>query len=226
MISASESNAFVRKIHKHAYLTKFSWGFFSDWIGAICGLLTGDMEKMQKHADKYSAEAGAFMAELMFDYVNLAEKYPFTDVLGVLYQAAEEAMKHAGQFFTPSALCEMMARMQFNEEEFRSIVEANGKVKVNDCCCGSGAMFLGHGKVVYEKLGTWGLNHVRYYGCDIDQTCVDMARIQLRINGLDQFGTIMRLSGSLAAIERTEPQQKENFRFNFESGQQGQLVLF
>jgi len=63
-MTASEADAFVRKLRGKAYITGFSWGFFSDWVGAVCGLVTNNIEKLQTHADRYTADGGKFMAEL------------------------------------------------------------------------------------------------------------------------------------------------------------------
>ncbi len=56
-------------------------------------------------------------------------------------------------------------------------------------------MLLAFAKVVHGALGRWGTGKLRLYGTDIDIRCVNMCRIQLRMNGLDSFG---RMAGLLA----------------------------
>jgi hypothetical protein len=43
-------------------------------------------------------------------------------------------------------------------------------------------------KVVHDALGREGTNKLELYGMDTDIRCVNMCRIQLRLNGLDGFG--------------------------------------
>jgi len=62
-------------------------------------------------------------------------------------------------------------------------------------------MLLAFAKVVHDELGRAGINKLRLYGTDIDQRCVLMCRIQLRINGLDTFGRMAGLLGSLLPQE-------------------------
>ena len=51
-----------------------------------------------------------------------------------------------------------------------------------------------------DLLGVAGLNKLRLSGQDIDNRCVLMSKIQLRINGLDTFGRRMRLLGALETL--------------------------
>jgi type I restriction-modification system DNA methylase subunit len=92
------------------------------------------------------------------------------DVLGECYEL-NFGRKGAGQFFTPWHVCEMMARClplpEKEKEESRRIL---------DPCCGSGRNLLAGAKV----FGT----SERYYGIDIDHTCVKMTALNLFLNGI------------------------------------------
>ena len=103
----------------------------------------------------------------------------------------------------------MMARMTFNRDEFLSIVKERGEVSVCDPAVGSGVMLLAYGKVVHDAFGRDGTNRLRLYGMDIDNRCVAMCRIQLRMNGLDGFG---RIAALLHGQDQTVPAQAELFR--------------
>lgn len=74
-----------------------------------------------------------------------------------------------GQYFTPQPICDMMTQMTFHETELKP------NQTVNDCACGSGRMLLAAAKLSKE---------LRFYGSDIDLTCVKMATVNLAINNL------------------------------------------
>lgn len=74
-----------------------------------------------------------------------------------------------GQYFTPQPICDMMTELTFHEEEIKP------NQTVNDCACGSGRMLLSAAKRSKE---------LRFYGSDIDLTCVKMATVNLALNNL------------------------------------------
>ena len=108
----------------------------------------------------------------------------------------------AGQYFTPNCIAEAMARMTFNRDDFERLVREKGVVTVCDPAVGSGVMLLAFARVVHAEFGRWGTGKLRLYGTDIDVRCVNMCRIQLRMNGLDEFG---RMAGLLGMIEQGIP---------------------
>ncbi len=58
-------------------------------------------------------------------------------------------------------------------------------ITVMDCACGSGVMFLAAASVYEPWVHKWGL--VQFYGQDIDQTCVKMARTNMMLYGLNGY---------------------------------------
>jgi len=78
--------------------------------------------------------------------------------------------KHTGQFFTPQAICDLMAQI--------TIIPSNKRQTVADPCCGSARMILAAAKVDRNILA---------YCADIDLTCVKMAIINLAINSIPGF---------------------------------------
>jgi type I restriction-modification system DNA methylase subunit len=105
------------------------------------------------------------------------------DVLGMAYMEIASRWKCSGlgQFFTPMALCEMMAEMILgNVEEAIADARATGTRKlISDPACGSGAMLLGAKKVIMRRAGVRGLDHFRFTGQDVDPVCVSMCRVQM-----------------------------------------------
>ena len=85
------------------------------------------------------------------------------DVLGKYFEENLSYGKN-GQFFTPQAICDMMARM-------------NNPVKpsdrILDPACGSGRMLMAMAKVN---------RFARFYGADVDANCAKMAVINLCLN--------------------------------------------
>lgn len=71
------------------------------------------------------------------------------------------------QFFTPQYVSDVMAKIQGNMKEAKS---------VSDCCCGSGRMLLATAKQNPDML---------FFGSDIDHLCVKMCVVNLTLNGLE-----------------------------------------
>jgi type I restriction-modification system DNA methylase subunit len=90
------------------------------------------------------------------------------DIVGDFYQE-HLYRKGASQYFTPWHVCEMMAKITCAEETEKVL-------NVLDPTCGSGRMLL-------ASAFTLGNKH-RYYGIDIDMTCIMMSAINLFLNGV------------------------------------------
>lgn len=58
-------------------------------------------------------------------------------------------------------------------------------VTVHDPSCGSGVMFLAAASEIPRWMLDWGF--VRFYGQDIDQTCVQMAKVNMMLYGLNGY---------------------------------------
>ena len=91
---------------------------------------------------------------------------------------------HAGQFFTPYHICEMMAKIIVSGDEdlIRQEVKKRGYVSLCDPCIGGGAMMIGGAQALYGL----GINYQQdavFIGQDIDPTVAMMAYIQLSLLG-------------------------------------------
>ncbi len=97
---------------------------------------------------------------------------------------------------SPMAKAAAMAGLMLNEEDLP--VYYFGRVVplalpdyqpyiISDPACGSGVMFI----AAAEQIPAWILNFnlVRFYGMDIDETCVKMARTNLMLRGLNGYAT-------------------------------------
>lgn len=186
--------------HMHSY------DLYRKWLEAVWAFLdsANNPEAFKECLDRHKYEEGAEFGKLLGVYTDAVEEMPFRDILGELFMRLDVNSARSGQYFTPWHVAEMMARMQFSREHFEALVAEKGEVTVCDPAVGSGVMLLASAKVVYDEFGRSGVNKLRLYGTDIDQRCVLMCRIQLRINGLDTFGRMAGLLGSLAQKEKPQ----------------------
>lgn len=188
--------------HMHSY------DLYRQWLEAVWALLDAvrDREAFRTCLNKHSRQQGEELGRLFGVYIDAVEEMPFRDLLGELFMRLDVNSVRAGQFMTPWPVAEMMAHMQFSREDFEATVAEKGEVRVCDPAVGSGVMLLAFAKVVNDELGRPGVNKLRLYGTDIDQRCVLMCRIQLRMNGLDSFGRMAGLLGGLTSNENSASQ--------------------
>jgi hypothetical protein len=183
--------------HMHSY------DLYRKWLEATWAFLNAPLDDhaFRECLDKYPYEQGAEFGRLLGVYTQAVEDMPFQDILGELFMRLDVNSVRAGQFMTPYHIAEMMARMEFSREDFESLVAEKGQVTVCDPAVGSGVMLLAFARVVHDELGRPALSKLKLYGTDIDERCVLMTRIQLRMNGLDTFGRMAGLLGSLLHAE-------------------------
>lgn len=175
--------------HMHPY------ELYRKWLEAVWSFLDAGHEPdaYKTCLDAYTFEQGQEFGRLFNLYTDLVEALPFHDILGSLFMRLDVKSAASGQYFTPYNIAEMMAKMQFNKDQFQALVREKGVVTVLDPAVGSGVMLLAYAKTVFATFGQDGLNHLQLYGTDIDHRCVLMCRIQLRMNGLDEVGRMARL---------------------------------
>jgi N-6 DNA Methylase len=184
--------------HMHPY------DLYRQWLEAVWAMLESwrDPEAFKAATCKFTYEQGSELGRLFNVYVCAVEDMPFADILGELFMRLDVNSVRAGQFFTPFPIAEFMAKIQFDADTFMSQAKEKGCVSVCDPACGSGVMLLAYAKVVHDALGRYGTNKLELYGMDTDIRCVQMCRIQLRLNGLDGFG---KMAGRLGLMKGARP---------------------
>ena len=103
-------------------------------------------------------------------------------------------VKHGGQFFTPWPIARIMAEVTLRDID--TLLESKaGPIEIYDPCCGSGVMLL----AAASCCPRWAIEcgKVKFYGNDIDENCVKMARANMMLYGLNGYG--IRLAANLAA---------------------------
>lgn len=141
---------------------------FNDFLTiAVCSLSMGKQEELYfKTIKAYtSEELNSFkeaFATLVIEMDNSGAG--LLDVLGEYFEKYFYN-ERLGQFFTPPAICKLMAEL--------NPIENNNNIY--DPCCGSGRLFLAAAEKNREAT---------FYGCDVSETCCKMALINMCLNGL------------------------------------------
>ena len=151
------------------------------WTDPKTGQLRG------RYTDKYLAVASRYEPEHIRTYYppihkalleaydeNVTPEGGWCDPLGDFFQeiASNRDKSWKGQFFTPEALCDMMAKFTKNKDDTRT------SLSVLDPACGSGRMSL-----AFDRNSPPGSNHF-YVGVDIDARCIQIAALNFFFHGL------------------------------------------
>lgn len=99
------------------------------------------------------------------------------DVLGSVFHELELHNHWKGQYFTPTAIAEAMARMSIQADMLRDHVSRRGFFTMCEPTCGAGVMILAAAKAVRDE-GFNPHSHMHVTAVDIDALCVHMAYIQ------------------------------------------------
>lgn len=134
--------------HRHRYEV------FRDFVTMAAISLHNSFAKDKRLEEEYLGIVGRYEREeveafckLLAYLVILLDTEP-RDVLGSLYMELELGSTHVGQFFTPSEVSELMARMIYGDS-LREIHE--DFVTVSEPACGAGGMVLAFAKVMISS---------------------------------------------------------------------------
>ena len=123
------------------------------------------------------------------------------DILGDIYQEINATSSHAGQYFTPWHLA-CVAAQTVCGETLESLKERDEPLRINDPACGSGVMLLAAAAQLPREAVQRGW--VRFYGQDIDATCVKMAQVNTMLYGLNGWGRAWHDAGIVLEAMATE----------------------
>ncbi len=148
---------------------------FDDFLTIfVCCLSRQTQEELYlKTIEKYNKTDLEDFAKLFgiiwVEYLTNVEEKTWSDPLGTLYEEITSRFKSQmlGQFFTPESVCNLMASITANKDEFGQ--------NINDPCCGSGRMLLAHENI---SKGNYCI------GADIDPVCVKMSALNLALHGI------------------------------------------
>lgn len=134
---------------------------------------------------KYSEYERKIISQMFSLIVMELDKNPDQDLLGKLYMLLEISSKHAGQFFTPFGVSQMMSEIMFDKKTVSRAVKEHGYFSIYDATCGAGGMFMAaiaKCRELFKKLNFQ--NHIFIHGQDIDLLCVRMCYIQVSLLGV------------------------------------------
>lgn len=108
----------------------------------------------------------------------------FEDILGSTYMELGHSNSYMGQYFTPWSAAKMMAMMTLgNTAQWGTTYTYEKPCTICDPCVGSGVLLLAAASCIPKEAILRG--EVMFYGQDLDNICVKMARLNLRIRGLN-----------------------------------------
>ena len=116
---------------------------------------------------KYKKDELTDLTKLLGIFQANAYNNPYSDLLGT-YFTEHITQGHNGQFFTPDAVCKMMAQLQGEPGTI-------GGKNVADHTCGSGRLLLAFAEINPNN---------KFYGADNNNTCAKMSTLNFFISGL------------------------------------------
>ena len=144
-------------------------------------LHTKSRERMYSEtARKYNQNEHEQIAQILCQLV-LALEEEMTDILGEVFHILELHNKQRGQFFTPMAIAEFMARCTFGD--CKEQIKKKGVITVSEPACGSGVMIIAAAKVMLQ-MGINPQDHLVAECKDIDPRSVYMTYLQLSLLGI------------------------------------------
>lgn len=152
-------------------------------IMTACALHNGFHKESIREAEyleiiaRYKSEDQQTFPKLLGNLIIMLEAEP-CDTLGPLYMELEIANKDTGQFFTPPALSETMARLTFNAELAK--LDSQPFITVQEPASGAGGMVLALVKVMIEA-GHNPADTLWVQCIDVDRLAALMCYIQLTL---------------------------------------------
>ena len=125
---------------------------------------------------RYEREDRAQFPKLLAELIMIFADEPW-DALGQLYMELGIQSEHVGQFFTPPAVSELMARLTYGDA-IANLTEPF--VTVQEPACGAGGMILAFAKVMIES-GHNPAEKLWVHCQDIDRTAALMCYLQLAL---------------------------------------------
>ncbi len=184
-------NQFIKELDKFRYKYS-SYQLFADFCECARCAINSPLENNESNESRYNETVRKYeKSDNIVEYfgnlfgllVLCLNDKPFTDVLGSIYMQLEIAdKKHLGQCFTPGSISDLCGNLTLDSKMVKEIEESYF-VTLNDCCVGGGSMVLSFAGAMREK----GYNPQKQLCVicnDVDTLCVNMAYIQLSLNGI------------------------------------------
>ncbi len=126
---------------------------------------------------KYQQDEAEQFSHLLADLINLLEPQPI-DILGQLYMELELSSDHTGQYFSPSPISQLLAKISHGNN--LSQLADHAFITLSEPACGAGGMVLAFAKEMLEH-GHNPAEKLWAQCIDIDRTAALMCYIQLSL---------------------------------------------
>lgn len=171
-----------RYTYKHGKDAITTW---NEWLAWCCKVFDwkcinnagGILQRFQE-----CKEESPLFFEAMTEWLELAYakicKRGYFDAFGALYEANYQSSFKAssnGQFFTPTSVCDMLAKVAGNGKSKQPTTEL---VTFSDCACGSGRTLLS----AWNECDKYNRN--LFFAGDIDATSVYMCALNFMVHGM------------------------------------------
>lgn len=190
LLQSNFEKEFIKTLDGYRYKYNI-YQLFNDFCQCAACAINSPLEQHDKRESQYSEIIGRYqnedMVKLFGDLFGMLilglEENPFTDVLGNIYMQLEITdKKHLGQCFTLGSVSGLCGQLAF-DSRVQKQVEQDSFVTLNDCCVGGGSMVLAFADAM-KKAGFNPQKELCVVCNDIDNLCVNMAYIQLSLNGI------------------------------------------
>ena len=151
---------------------------------------TNKEERLNKTKSQYQKQYLIHYDNFKMLVIEEFQKNRFQDVFGVLFHELQLHNNFKGQFFTPFAVSQSIAKMSITESD----LQKQDFLLMNEPACGSGGIIIAASQVV-EELNYNYAEKLIWVAQDIDLHCVHMCFIQLNLTGV---AAIIQHSNSLS----------------------------
>lgn len=165
-------------LHKHRYEV------FSDFIKMSAIALHNSIVKAEHLEKEYLEIVGKYKKEevdkfplLLANLIELLEPEPI-DILGSLYMELELSSNHTGQFFSPSPIAQLMAKIVHGDT--LSVLNEKAFITLSEPACGAGGMVLAFAKEMLQN-GHNPAERLWVQCVDIDRVAAMMCYVQLSL---------------------------------------------
>jgi hypothetical protein len=192
LTTSSEHRKAIAKLIEQLAHRHSTWNVFSDFVEMSAISISNSVDRAQRDGreqryaeivKRYKPDETVLFPQMFAELVSALE-VGFDDVLGRLFHDLELHNKWTGQFFSPYALAQMLARVTLGQrEEIDAALATKGFITALEPASGGGAMMI----ALAEVLKGEGINYQRALhvtAVDVDLKCVHMTYLQLALLGI------------------------------------------
>jgi len=175
--------------HRHS-----AWQVFSDFCELSAISISNAVDKVHfderekqylERVKRYNKSELDLFPQMLASLIEImqvhAEARLPEDILGQIFHELELHNKWKGQFFTPTNVCDMMARMSLSKND--PTIAEKEYIPVCEPCVGSGAMVLSMAKALTDCKFNY-CKQMVVTATDVDLKCVHMAYLQFSLYGI------------------------------------------